>query len=52
MDAYDIFKKLTKGLKFKHRVLGVKNQVRKNITFVQLLNLISLQSKLKSELFI
>ncbi|XP_052741621.1 probable ATP-dependent RNA helicase DDX52 isoform X2 [Bicyclus anynana] len=26
MDAYDIFKKLTKGLKFKHRVLGAKNQ--------------------------
>ncbi|XP_050684806.1 probable ATP-dependent RNA helicase DDX52 [Leptidea sinapis] len=25
MDAYDIFKKLTKGLTFKHRVLGVKN---------------------------
>ncbi|CAH2048905.1 unnamed protein product, partial [Iphiclides podalirius] len=25
MDAYDIFKKLTKGLKFKYRVLGVKN---------------------------
>lgn len=27
MDAYDIFKKLTKGLKFKYRVLGVKNEV-------------------------
>lgn len=27
MDAYDIFKKLTKGLTFKHRVLGVKNNV-------------------------
>ncbi|CAB3261848.1 unnamed protein product [Arctia plantaginis] len=26
MDAYDIFKKLTKGLTFKHRVLGVKNK--------------------------
>ncbi|XP_059054467.1 DEAD box protein 52 homolog [Achroia grisella] len=25
MDAYDIFKKLTKGLTFKHRVLGIKN---------------------------
>ncbi|XP_073955853.1 DExD-box helicase 52 [Choristoneura fumiferana] len=25
MDAYDIFKKLTKGLTFKQRVLGVKN---------------------------
>ncbi|XP_026494560.2 DEAD box protein 52 homolog [Vanessa tameamea] len=25
MDAYDIFKKLTKGLTFKRRVLGVKN---------------------------
>uniref|UniRef100_A0A2A4K0Y6 Probable ATP-dependent RNA helicase DDX52 n=1 Tax=Heliothis virescens TaxID=7102 RepID=A0A2A4K0Y6_HELVI len=25
MDAYDIFKKLTKGLTFKHKVLGVKN---------------------------
>ncbi|XP_026738608.1 probable ATP-dependent RNA helicase DDX52 [Trichoplusia ni] len=25
MDAYDIFKKLTKGLTFKHRVLGVNN---------------------------
>ncbi|XP_013145795.1 PREDICTED: probable ATP-dependent RNA helicase DDX52 [Papilio polytes] len=28
MDAYDIFKKLTKGLKFKNRVLGVKNEVK------------------------
>lgn len=27
MDAYDIFKKLTKGLSFKYRVLGVKNNV-------------------------
>lgn len=27
MDAYDIFKKLTKGLTFKNRVLGVKNNV-------------------------
>ncbi|KAJ0176385.1 hypothetical protein K1T71_007564 [Dendrolimus kikuchii] len=25
MDAYDIFKKLTKGLTFKHKVLGIKN---------------------------
>ncbi|XP_072949640.1 probable ATP-dependent RNA helicase DDX52 [Epargyreus clarus] len=25
MDAYDIFKKLTKGLKFKDKVLGIKN---------------------------
>ncbi|XP_045536525.1 probable ATP-dependent RNA helicase DDX52 isoform X2 [Papilio machaon] len=24
MDAYDIFKKLTKGLKFKHRVIGIQ----------------------------
>ncbi|XP_045772479.1 probable ATP-dependent RNA helicase DDX52 [Maniola jurtina] len=31
MDAYDIFKKLTKGLKFKHRVLGVKNQQEQTI---------------------
>ncbi|CAK1580665.1 unnamed protein product [Parnassius mnemosyne] len=28
MDAYDIFKKLTKGLKFKYRVLGVKNDTQ------------------------
>ncbi|XP_053609891.1 probable ATP-dependent RNA helicase DDX52 [Plodia interpunctella] len=28
MDAYDIFKKLTKGLTFKHRVLGVKDTVK------------------------
>ncbi|KPJ15464.1 putative ATP-dependent RNA helicase DDX52 [Papilio machaon] len=28
MDAYDIFKKLTKGLKFKHRVIGVKNDIQ------------------------
>lgn len=27
MDAYDIFKKLTKGLTFKEKVLGVKNNV-------------------------
>ncbi|CAG9786979.1 unnamed protein product [Diatraea saccharalis] len=27
MDAYDIFKKLTKGLTFKRKVLGVKNNV-------------------------
>lgn len=27
MDAYDIFKKLTKGLTFKRRVLGVNNVV-------------------------
>ncbi|XP_068633231.1 probable ATP-dependent RNA helicase DDX52 [Battus philenor] len=27
MDAYDIFKKLTKGMKFKYPVLGVKNNV-------------------------
>ncbi|XP_046966124.1 probable ATP-dependent RNA helicase DDX52 [Vanessa cardui] len=33
MDAYDIFKKLTKGLTFKRRVLGVKN-VEQNIKTV------------------
>nr|XP_034832181.1 probable ATP-dependent RNA helicase DDX52 [Maniola hyperantus] len=31
MDAYDIFKKLTKGLKFKHRVLGAKNKQEQTI---------------------
>ncbi|XP_037294510.1 probable ATP-dependent RNA helicase DDX52 [Manduca sexta] len=30
MDAYDIFKKLTKGLTFKHKVLGVKNDAQKD----------------------
>ncbi|KPI95775.1 putative ATP-dependent RNA helicase DDX52 [Papilio xuthus] len=30
MDAYDIFKKLTKGLKFKYRVLGTQNS-KKNV---------------------
>lgn len=29
MDAYDIFKKLTKGLTFKNKVLGIKNNVSK-----------------------
>ncbi|XP_039753535.1 probable ATP-dependent RNA helicase DDX52 [Pararge aegeria] len=31
MDAYDIFKKLTKGLKFKQRPLGTKNQQKQTI---------------------
>lgn len=33
MDAYDIFKKLTKGLTFKQRVLGVKNKVSEHNLF-------------------
>ncbi|XP_041979361.1 probable ATP-dependent RNA helicase DDX52 isoform X2 [Aricia agestis] len=35
MDAYDIFKKLTKGLTFKHKVLGVKNNVQNTIPLLK-----------------
>ncbi|XP_047991017.1 probable ATP-dependent RNA helicase DDX52 [Leguminivora glycinivorella] len=49
MDAYDIFKKLTKGLTFKQRVLGVKNNQSEKLLPVKKEEVLKIKEELPSE---